>query len=82
MVPYSVNANAARYDGLDRAECRTALWADMEAEGIAIKAEPYTMRVPRSQRGGEVIEPLVSEQWFCKMETMVSEGGRCVDPGS
>ena len=31
-----------------------------------------TRRVPRSQRGGEIIEPLVSEQWFCKMDTMAA----------
>ena len=66
----SMNANAGSYEGLDRAECREKLWKDMEAEGIAIKSEPYQTRVPRSQRGGEVIEPLVSEQWFCKMGSM------------
>ena len=58
------------YENLDRFECRTKLWADMEANGLAIKTEPYQTRVPRSQRGGEIIEPLVSEQWFCKMDTM------------
>ena len=62
--------NAGKYEGLDRAECRVQLWKDMESEGIALKSEPYQTRVPRSQRGGEIIEPLVSEQWFCKMDTM------------
>ena len=37
---------------------------------LAIKEEPYTMRVPRSQRGGEVIEPLVREQWFVRMQPL------------
>ena len=58
------------YENLDRFECRSKLWADMETNGLAIKTEPYQTRVPRSQRGGEIIEPLVSEQWFCKMQTM------------
>ena len=46
-----------------------------------IKAEPYTNRVPRSQRGGEIIEPIVSEQWFCKMETMAEPSLKAVETG-
>lgn len=65
-----MNANANAYAGLDRAECRKKIWEDLEKDGLAIKKEDYETRVPRSQRGGEVIEPMVSEQWFCKMETM------------
>ena len=77
----SMNGNAGAYEGLDRAECRTKLWADMESQGIAIKSEPYQTRVPRSQRGGEVIEPLVSEQWFVKMETMAKPALEAVETG-
>ena len=77
----SMNSNAGAYEGLDRAECRTKLWADMESEGIAIKSEPYQTRVPRSQRGGEVIEPLVSEQWFVRMETMAKPALEAVETG-
>lgn len=40
--------------GLDRFVARTKLWEDLEKSGLALKAEPYTLRVPRSQRGGEV----------------------------
>ncbi|CAM9722463.1 unnamed protein product [Choristocarpus tenellus] len=58
------------YQGLDRFVCRERLWADMEKEGLVIKVEPHTQRVPRSQRGGEVIEPLVSSQWFVRTEGM------------
>ena len=53
----------------------------MESQGIAIKSEPYQTRVPRSQRGGEVIEPLVSEQWFVKMETMAKPALEAVETG-
>ncbi len=42
----------------------------MQEAGLVIKEEPYTMRVPRSQRGGEVIEPLVREQWFVRMQPL------------
>ena len=40
------------------------------SQGLALKVESYQQRVPRSQRGGEVIEPLVSSQWFVKTEGM------------
>lgn len=42
------------FSGLDRFEVREKLWADLEETGLAVKKEPYTLRVPRSQRGGEV----------------------------
>lgn len=68
----SMNEFCGKYTGMDRFDCRTALWADLEASGIAIKTEKYFTRVPRSQRGGEIIEPLVSKQWFIKMETLAA----------
>eukprot|EP00892_Ulva_mutabilis_P000534 jgi/Ulvmu1/10481/UM064_0018.1 len=77
----SMNSNAGKYDGLDRFECRKQLWADMEAAGLAIRKEDYTNRVPRSQRGGEVIEPMVSEQWFVKTGGMASEALAAVEDG-
>lgn len=40
--------------GLDRFEARKKLWSDLEETGLAVKKEPHTLRVPRSQRGGEV----------------------------
>ena len=42
----------------------------VQEEGFAIKEEDYKMRVPRSQRGGEIIEPLVRDQWFVKMQPL------------
>ena len=72
----SMNSNAGEYNGLDRFECREKLWSDMEDAGLVIKVEPHMQRVPRSQRGGEVIEPLVSSQWFVKTEGM---GAKALD---
>lgn len=77
----SMNANANQYDGLDRFECRQQLWTDMETEGLVIKADPHTQRVPRSQRGGEIIEPLVSSQWFVKTEGMGAKALKAVEDG-
>ena len=60
----TLNENAGPYAGMERFKARKAIWADMQAEGLVIKEEDYQMNVPRSQRGGEIIEPLISTQWF------------------
>eukprot|EP00585_Thalassiosira_rotula_P005584 CAMPEP_0196146536 /NCGR_PEP_ID=MMETSP0910-20130528/23250_1 /TAXON_ID=49265 /ORGANISM="Thalassiosira rotula, Strain GSO102" /LENGTH=1100 /DNA_ID=CAMNT_0041408749 /DNA_START=146 /DNA_END=3448 /DNA_ORIENTATION=- len=78
----TMNSNAgARYEGLDRFEARGKLWEDMEEKGFVIKVEPHMQRVPRSQRGGEVIEPLVSKQWFVKTEGMGAKALEAVKGG-
>ena len=59
-----------KYQGLDRFDCREKLWSDIVEAGLSIKVEPHEQRVPISQRGGEIIEPLVSTQWFVKTEKM------------
>lgn len=66
----TLNAAAGSYSGMDRFAARKQLWSDMEGEGLVIKQEPYQMRVPRSQRGGEIVEPLVRDQWFVRMEPL------------
>jgi valyl-tRNA synthetase len=60
----TLNENAGPYAGLDRFVARDKLWADMEAAGMTLRTEPYRHAVPRSQRGGELIEPMISTQWF------------------
>jgi len=77
----SLNANAGKYDTLDRFEARAKLWQDMEEAGLTIKVDPHQQRVPRSQRGGEVIEPLVSSQWFVKTEGMGAKALKAVEDG-
>ncbi len=77
----SMNEAAGPYQGMDRFECRKKLWADMEAAGIAIKTEPYTMQIPRSQRGGEIIEPMISTQWFVKMDPLAKPAIEAVRKG-
>ncbi len=69
-----VNENGGKYQGQDRNVARKNIWADMQAAGLVIKTEPYTTTIPRSQRGGEIVEPMISEQWFVKMESLASKG--------
>lgn len=77
----SLNENAGTYNGLDRFDARDKLWKDMEEEKLTIKVDPHTQRIPRSQRGGEIIEPLVSSQWFVKTEGMGAKALKAVEDG-
>ena len=76
-----VNENGGKYQGQDRVDARKNIWADMKAAGLVIKTEPYTTTIPRSQRGGEIVEPMISEQWFVKMESLASKGLDAVRTG-
>ncbi len=76
-----VTAIGGLYAGLDRFDCRKKLWADMQAAGLVIKEEAYTLNVPRSQRGGEIIEPMVSEQWFVKIAPLAKAAEEAVRDG-
>lgn len=69
----TMNENAGDYAGLDRFECRKKLWADMEEAGMVIKVEDHQHVVPRSQRGGEIIEPMISTQWFLTIQPLADK---------
>ncbi|HEY54177.1 MAG TPA: valine--tRNA ligase [Caldilineae bacterium] len=77
----TLNAEAGPYAGLDRFEARKKLWADMQTAGLTIKEEPYQLQVPRAQRGGEIIEPLVSMQWWLNTDAMAQLGLAAVRTG-
>jgi len=77
----TINGNGGPYEGLDRFECREKLWMDMEEAGLTIRVEPYMMNVPRSQRGGELVEPMVSTQWFVDVQDMAEEALKAVKDG-
>ncbi|MCB8920486.1 MAG: valine--tRNA ligase [Ardenticatenaceae bacterium] len=77
----TLNGHAGPYAGMDRFDARKKLWADMEAADLTLKTEPHTLSVPRSQRGGEVIEPMVSRQWFVDAEPMAKMALQAVHNG-
>ncbi len=76
-----VNECGGPYQGLDRFECRQKLWEDMHTAGLTIKEEPYTLNVPRTQRGGEIVEPMISTQWFVKIEPLAQAALKVVRTG-
>ncbi|MEO1665277.1 MAG: valine--tRNA ligase [Chloroflexota bacterium] len=77
----SINENGGDYNGLDRYEARKKLWADMEAAGMTIKVDDHAMVLPVSQRGGEAIEPMLSTQWFVKIQPLADKAMKAVYDG-
>jgi valyl-tRNA synthetase len=77
----TLNENAGKYSGMERFKTRKAIWEDMTEASLVIKEEPYLMNVPRSQRGGEIVEPLVSTQWFVNMESLAEMAAESVRKG-
>ncbi len=77
----TLNANAGPYAGLDRFAAREKLWADMTAAGMTVRVQDHTLVVPRSQRGGEVVEPLLSTQWFLRIQPLAEKAMEAVRSG-
>ncbi|NDV12656.1 valine--tRNA ligase [Crenobacter caeni] len=63
----------AAYAGLSTADARKAVLADLEAAGLLVETKPHKLMVPRGDRTGSVIEPLLTDQWFVAM-SKVGEG--------
>jgi valyl-tRNA synthetase len=61
---------AGEYAGMTVEEAREAIVAALRAEGRIVRTEPYTHNVPYSHRSGERIEPLISLQWFMRMDEL------------
>lgn len=57
----------AKYQGMDRYECRKACVADLEACGLLVAVKKHKHMVPRVTRTNEVVEPMLSEQWYMAM---------------
>src|SRR6202521_525671 len=66
----SMNVPGLPYDGLPTLEARRRVVADLRAQGLLVKEEPYTHEVGHCDRCDAVIEPLISEQWWLRMEVM------------
>jgi valyl-tRNA synthetase len=62
----SDNAPAA-YRGMDRFDARKKIVADLEAQGLMGEIKPHKLKVPRGDRSGTVIEPMLTDQWFVAM---------------
>ncbi len=70
-----------RYSGMDRYEARKAIVADLEEGGYLVKVEPHQHNVGTCSRCHSDVEPLISAQWFVKMEPLAREALRVVNEG-
>ncbi len=68
------DAAPEKYQGMDRFEARKIIVADLEAAGVFDKAEKHKLKVPRGDRTGVVIEPMLTDQWFVAMSKAGPEG--------
>ena len=76
-----INENGGPYNGMDRYECRKAIVKDLEEQGYLVKVEPYSHNVGTCYRCHNDVEPLISAQWFVKMEPLAKEALRVVNEG-
>ena len=67
---------------MDRYECRNAIVKDLEEQGYLVKTEPYSHNVGTCYRCHNDVEPLISAQWFVKMEPLAKEAIRVVQDGT
>ena len=77
-----VNDNApAAYRGLDRFEAREKVLADLRDQGLIAKETRHRLRVPRCGRTGAVVEPMLTDQWFVKMDALARDARDAVARG-
>jgi valyl-tRNA synthetase len=77
-----INQNGPKqFQGMDRYVARKAVVAQLERENFLAGADPHRMMVPKSGRTGAVVEPMLTDQWFVKMEAMARDGLEVVARG-
>ncbi|MBI4203897.1 MAG: valine--tRNA ligase [Betaproteobacteria bacterium] len=70
-----INENAPpAYRGLDRFDARTQVLADLKEQGLLADAKPHKLMVPRCGRTDAVVEPMLTDQWFVKMDELARAG--------
>ena len=76
-----INELGGKYAGLDRYEARKQIVKDLDEQGYLVKVEDHQHNVGTCYRCHNDVEPLISAQWFVKMEPLAQEAIRVVDDG-
>lgn len=66
----------SHYQGLERFAARQRIVSDLQAQGFLIEIKPHTLMVPRGDRTGSVIEPMLTDQWFVDLTREILADGR------
>jgi valyl-tRNA synthetase len=70
-----INENGpAPYQGLDRFEARKRVLDDLRAKGLLVSEKAHKLKVPRSGRTGVIVEPMLTDQWFVRMDGLARRG--------
>lgn len=77
----SINEAGGKYCGMGTYEAREAVVKDLEALGLLVKVKDHEHAVGYHDRCGTIIEPMIKEQWFVKMDEMIKPAIRAVDEG-
>jgi len=78
----AINDNAPQaYRGLDRFDARKRIVTDLDALGLLDKVEDHTLKVPRGDRSGVVIEPYLTMQWYVDAKTLAKPAIEAVENG-
>jgi valyl-tRNA synthetase len=78
----TLNENCpARYQGLERFEARKRILADLTAAGLLVEEKDHKLMIPRCERTNQIIEPMLSDQWFVKMDGMAARALEVVKNG-
>ena len=77
----TLNENAGPYESIDRLDARPKVVEQLEREGLLEKIEPYRHSVGHCDRSGDVIEPMVSKQWYMKMAPLAKPAIEAVEDG-
>ncbi|MBN8430893.1 valine--tRNA ligase [Microbulbifer salipaludis] len=70
-----------KYRGMERFAARKQVVEDLDALGLLEKIEPHTLKVPRGDRSGVVIEPWLTDQWYVKTQPLAEEAIKVVEDG-
>jgi len=70
-----------QYRGMERFAARRAIVAELESLGLLVKVEENAMTIPYGDRGGVVIEPMLTDQWFCDAKTLAQPAIKAVEEG-
>ena len=76
-----INSNGIHFEGLDRYECRKRIVSELQERGYLVDIKPYNVGLGHCYRCKDVIEPLISKQWFVKVEPLAKEALQAVEDG-
>ena len=77
----TLNSNAGPYEGQNMAETRKNIVAQLEEEGLLVKVEPYNHSVGHCDRCDIIVEPIVTNQWYVRMEPLAKAARDAVANG-